>query len=71
VENPGDVVAGGAFGDPELGGDLAVGEAPGDEGRYLLLAAGELDYGSPAGGSSGTGAAGGSSSCLERAYSAA
>jgi hypothetical protein len=30
------------LGDPEVGSDLAVGEAPGDEDHYLLLATGKL-----------------------------
>jgi hypothetical protein len=38
------VVAGRALGDPELVGNLAVGEALGDEVRYLLLAAGKLAH---------------------------
>jgi hypothetical protein len=41
AEDTRDVIASRALGDPELSGDLAVGQAPGDEDRYLLLAAGE------------------------------
>jgi hypothetical protein len=37
-----DVVAGGALGDRQLGGDLAVGEAPSDEDYNLALSGGKL-----------------------------
>src|SRR5215213_2505861 len=42
AQYPGDVITSRALGDPKLGGDLAVGEAPGDQFRYLLLTLGEL-----------------------------
>src|SRR3712207_1400564 len=44
AEDAGDVIADRTLGDPEVGGDLAVGEAPGDEERYLLLTSGELEH---------------------------
>src|SRR5829696_3144988 len=44
AEDPSDVVACRALGDRELRGDLAVGKALGDEGRDLLLSAGELAH---------------------------
>src|SRR5215210_2855039 len=43
AEDFSDVVACGAPGDPELGGDLAVGEAPRNQDRHLPLASGEAE----------------------------
>jgi hypothetical protein len=41
AQDVGDVVTRCALGDPELGGDLAVGEASGDNDHYLRLTARE------------------------------